>query len=103
MFCVIHRNEREICIVFETYAEMRDYVKGVYKPTRIKDGGSYKLENIGIKHLEPQRRDLIRAYRDNFECVCYDHAARKKLEKVFPNGTKNANIWRLEVLHGVVE
>lgn len=97
MFCVIHRNEREKSIVFETYAEMREYVKRVYKPTRIKDKGSYKLENSGVKHLESVRTDLITAFKDTFKCVRYDNDARKELDKVFPFGTKDKSVWRLEI------
>lgn len=96
MFCVIHRNEREKSVVFETYTEMRDYVKRVYKPVRIKDRGCYKLENEGSKHLENTHTDLITAFKDTFECVCYDNEARNELKKIFPLGTKNKSVWRLE-------
>lgn len=99
MFEVIKWNERDKTILFDSLANLKDYVKSVYGYNgKIKDNTFLSLTNENTRSISGYREDNIRIYRDKVNTL-YDTKLKDKCKvyelKDFAN--KSGYVWYVNI------
>lgn len=99
MFEVIKWNEKDKTILFDSLANLRDYIKSVYGYNgKIKHNTFLSLTNEGTRRISGLREDRIRICKDKITTLCATPLVDKcRVYELKELSNKSGYVWYIKI------